>query len=218
MIKIILAEDHKIVRNGLKNLLEKEKNFQIVGEAADGTEVMDLLEKGIEADIVLTDMNMPGMDGAELTTKLRSWPQYIKVVFLTMLDHEKYVVKAFKAGANGYLLKNISSDELVFAIKHVCLYADGRYVCSELALRLLDRLIHLPEINLEKSVTDVEFSKRELEILELMAEGYTNQEIADQLFTSKRTVEGHRQSMIDKTEVRNTAALIKYAVLNGIIK
>jgi len=215
MIKIILAEDHNIVRKGIRNLLESVDNIEVVGEALNGKEVLALIQQGAAPDMILADMNMPEMGGIELAAELKSTAPKVKTLLLTMMDHEKYVVKAFNSGALGYLLKNVSSDELIFAIKHVC--KGERYICSELALRFLDRLIQVPESSYTESQTDIEFSKRETEVLHLIAEGYTNQEIADQLFTSKRTVEGHRQSMIDKTGTRNTAALIKFALQNGII-
>lgn len=215
MIKIILAEDHNIVRNGVRNLLEKEKDLHIIGEALNGEEVLDLIATGVHPDIILADMNMPVLDGVQLAEKLAEMPGAPKIILLTMMDHEKYVVKAFKAGILGYLLKNISADELIFAVKHV--HSDGRYICSELALRLLDRLVQTPERGSAEGDLSYDFSKREIEVLTLIAEGFTNQEIADNLFTSKRTVEGHRQSMIEKTGTRNTAALIKFALLNGII-
>lgn len=215
MINIILVEDHKIVRNGVKSLLEKEPKFKIVGEAVSGTDVLSILNSGIKADIILADINMPGLSGLELITELKKAGHNAKIIMLTMLDHERYVAKAFKAGASGYLLKNTSPDELIFAIKHI--YADGNYLFSELAMRLLDRLSHGRDIMILDNRSDVDFSKRETEVLTLIAEGFTNQEIADKLFTSKRTIEGHRQSMIDKTGTRNTAALIRFALLNGII-
>lgn len=216
MIKIILAEDHNIVRNGIKNLLEQDGNFQIVGEANNGKEVLDLLEKGAQPNVVLADMNMPQMDGIELIGELKKQVPRVKSVLLTMLDHEKYVIKAFKAGAMGYLLKNIGAAELIFSLKHVC--KENRYLCSELAMRFLDRMALVPDLPVHKeSDLSIDFSKREIEVLSLIAEGFTNQEIADQLFTSKRTVEGHRQSLIDKTGMRNTAALVKFALVNGII-
>jgi DNA-binding NarL/FixJ family response regulator len=215
MIDIILVEDHKIVRNGVKSLLEKEPKFKIVGEAVSGADVLAILESGIKADIILADINMPGLSGLELIAELKKAGHNAKIVMLTMLDHERYVAKAFKAGASGYLLKNTSPDELIFAIKHI--YADGNYLFSELAMRLLDRLSHGRDIMILDNRSDVDFSKRETEVLTLIAEGFTNQEIADKLFTSKRTIEGHRQSMIDKTGTRNTAALIRFALLNGII-
>src|SRR6185437_10994285 len=111
---IILAEDHNIVRNGISNLLEKEKDLKIVGEALNGQEVLDLIEKGISADIVLADINMPVMTGIEMAIQVSSKSPKTKIVILGMLDHERYVVQAFQAGVSGYLLKNISDDELVF--------------------------------------------------------------------------------------------------------
>lgn len=215
MIKIILAEDHNIVRKGIRNLLETVDIFEVIGEALNGSEVLTLIEKGLKPDIILADMNMPELGGIEVAEKVKEILPSVKTVLLTMLDHERYVIKAFNAGAVGYLLKSISSDELIFAIKHVC--KEGRYICSELSLRFMDRLIQLPDTSLSDHHMDIEFSKRELQVLSLIAEGYTNQEIADQLFTSKRTVEGHRQSLIDKTSTRNTAALIKFALMNGVI-
>ncbi|MBS1524912.1 MAG: response regulator transcription factor [Bacteroidetes bacterium] len=215
MIRILLAEDHNIVRNGIKNLLEREQNFKIVGEATNGEEALQLLTGGVEADIILADMNMPRMGGLELAEKLKKTSSTAKVIVLTMIDHEKYVIKAFSAGVTGYLLKNVGADELVFAINHI--HGDGHYICSELALRFMSRLAQLPEPPDNEDASDVEFTKREMEVLLLTAEGYTNQEIAEKLFTSKRTVEGHRQSMINKTGTRNTIALIRYALKHGII-
>lgn len=215
MIRIILAEDHNIVRDGIKNLLEKKPNFEIIGEAINGIEVLQLLKSGLEPDIILADMNMPGMGGLELAEKLKEQSSKAKVIILTMIDHEKYVVKAFKSGVTGYLLKNVSADELVFSISHI--YGDGHYICSELALRFMNRLVQMPETPDNDDIPEIEFTKRELEVLALTAEGYTNQEIADKLFTSKHTVEGHRQSMINKTGTRNTISLIKYALQHGII-
>jgi DNA-binding NarL/FixJ family response regulator len=215
MIKIILAEDHNIVRDGIRNLLDKEPNFEVVAEATNGAEVLRLIEDGVEADVVLADMNMPVMGGMELAEKLKEIAPETKFIMLTMIDHEKYVMKAFKTGVAGYLLKNISADELVFAINHI--YIDGHYICSELAMRFMGRLAEMPATSSTEDIPEIEFTKRELEVLALTAEGYTNQQIADKLFTSKRTVEGHRQSMINKTGTRNTIALIKYALKHGIV-
>jgi DNA-binding NarL/FixJ family response regulator len=217
MIKIILAEDHNIVRNGIKSLLEKEPDMRINAEATDGQQVLDYLESGAELpDVIITDVNMPVMNGMDLTTHINNQYPNVKVIVLSMLDHERYMVQAFKAGASGYVLKNVSADELTFSIRHVCNYKE-RYICSELALRLLDKLIYAPDINVPDNLESLDLSKREVEVLTLIAEGYTNQEIAEKLFTSKRTVEGHRQNLIDKTGSRNTAALIRFAIINNII-
>jgi DNA-binding NarL/FixJ family response regulator len=215
MIRVILAEDHNIVRNGIRNLLEKEKDFKIVGEALNGQEVLDLLRNGVTADVILTDINMPVMNGVEMSQKVRELNTNIKIVVLSMLDHERYVMQAFRAGVNGYLLKNISADELIFAIRHI--HVDGRYICSELSLRFLDRLIHQPDRSQHEQETGIEYSTREIEVLMLVADGHTNQEIADRLFTSERTIENYRQTLIEKTEAKNTASLIRYAIQHGLI-
>lgn len=216
MIKIILAEDHNIVRDGIRNLLEKEKDLKIVGEALNGQEVIDLIDKGVTADIILADINMPVLNGIEMLGKLPETVNKPKVVVLSMLDHERYVMQAFQAGVNGYLLKNVSADELTFALRHI--YADGRYICTELSLRFLDRLIAQPDRSQHEAKTGIEFSTRDIKVLMLIADGLTNQQIAEKLFTSKRTVEGYRQVLIEKTGTRNTAALVRYAVQNGLIK
>ncbi len=215
MIRIILAEDHNIVRNGIRNLLEKEKDLKVVGEALNGQEVIDLLNEGLKADIVMADVNMPMMSGIEMSEKISNEGARPKIVILSMLDHERYVIEAFQAGASGYLLKNISADELVFALRHI--HIDGRYICSELALRFLDKILKEPEPTKLGSEPAVQLSTREIEVLMLVADGLTNQEIADKLFTSKRTIEGNRQILLEKTGARNTAALIRYALQRGII-
>jgi DNA-binding NarL/FixJ family response regulator len=215
MIQIILAEDHNIVRNGIRSLLDQEKDFAITGEAVNGGEVLDLLDKGIKADIILADMHMPELSGVELTSKLKGQEASCMVVMLSALDQEKYVVQAFHAGARGYLLKSVSPAELIFAIRHV--YAGSQYICSELTSGFLNRALAVPDNALTQMPEGIAFSEREMEILEMVAEGYTNQQIADKLFTSKRTVEGHRQALIDKTGARNTAALIRFALVNRMI-
>lgn len=216
MIKIVLAEDHNIVRNGIRNLLEKEKDLKVVGEALNGQEVVDMLNAGLKADIVLADVNMPQMSGIEMSEKVSGEGERPKVVILSMLDHERYVLEAFQAGASGYLLKNISADELVFALRHI--HIDGRYICSELALRFLDKLLKEPEQKPSGDEPAVQLTTREIEVLMLVADGMTNQEIADKLFTSKRTIEGNRQTLLEKTATRNTAALIRYALKSGLIQ
>ncbi|MBV8388606.1 MAG: response regulator transcription factor [Mucilaginibacter sp.] len=212
MIKILLAEDHQIVRNGIRNVLEGGGDFQVIAEASNGKEALQLIEQGSSPDIVLADMNMPEMNGIELAESLRQInDRQIKTVMLTMFDNENYVWDAFNSGVHGYLLKNISSEELTFALSHI--HHNNKYICSDLAIRMLSLTNH------KTGITDcmVDFSKRETEVLSLIAQGYTNKEIADKLFTSRRTVEGHRQTMINKANVRNSAELIRFAVKNSLI-
>jgi DNA-binding NarL/FixJ family response regulator len=159
-------------------------------------------------------MNMPGMDGLHMINALQmKYP----VLILSMLDHENYVMETINAGASGYLLKNISKDELLFAIRYVA--SGGKYICSELSFKILNRLSNLNDILPASGVNvDFELSERESEVLHLIGEGFTNNEIADKLFSSRRTIEGHRQSLMEKTGSKNTATLIKFAVQNGLIK
>jgi len=213
MIKIILADDHNVVRNGIRTLLDQERDMTIMAEATDGQQVLQLLENcGTDLpDMIITDVNMPVMNGMELIEAINERYPGLKTLVLSMLDHERYITQAFKAGAKAYLLKTVSAEELLFAIRHICKYNE-RYLSAEISLKMLDKMLFSPESDFHEQKQPVELSKRELEVLTLIAEGYTNLEIADKLFTSKRTVEGHRQNLIDKTGTRNTASLIRFAI------
>jgi len=214
MIKIIIADDHKIVSDGLAAMLQDPKaGLEVVAQAASGNEVLELLNKE-KADLVLMDVNMPEMDG--LTTARHIQQQYprVKVLMLSMMANEKYVTQAMKAGALGYLLKTTGKQELVHAINLVV--AGNQYISSQITLNLLQ---------LEKATAESEdqiligsaLSKREMEVLQLIAKGYTNEQMADMLFMSKRTVENHRQHLLEKTGSKNTASLIVYAVKHNLL-
>ncbi|WP_421946177.1 response regulator [Pedobacter sp.] len=212
-IKVLLAEDHTIVRNGIVALLEKEEDIKIIAEAKNGEEVLSLLESGVAPDVILTDINMPDMNGIELISTLKTNYPQIKTLVLTMLDDENHVNQALNAGAHGYLLKNVNIDEIIFAIKQIT--KEYKYICTGISLNLLALASSNPYS--QKIKLDVDISKREIEILNLIAQGFTNSEIADKLFTSKRTIEGNRQNLLDKTGTKNTAALINFVVRNKII-
>lgn len=216
MLKILLAEDHNIVRNGIKMLLETESSIHVVGEMVNGLEVIVYLDHGGSADIVLADINMPELDGISMVKQLKAKYPEVKVVMLSMHDNEKYISQAFIEGAVGYLLKNISAEELVFSLKHID--TGKKYICAELAVNMLNKLISNGVLDQDATFSESDFSSREIEVLHLIAEGLTNLEMADKLFISKRTVEGHRQSLLDKTGSRNTAKLIRYAATNGLLK
>ncbi len=217
MIKILLVEDHMVVRNGIKLLLESQEGFEVVGEASNGKEALDFLRTNPVPDIVLTDISMDEMDGMELLQILNTQYSSIKVVILSMLNQINYVIEAFESGLAGYLVKNVGYNELLFGLNHIA--NGGRYMSEEIAMILLDQVrsgqsyAHIPG----EMQTDFDISERELEVLKLIAEGYTNVEIADKIFLSKRTVEGHRQNLIDKAGVRNTAHLVKFAFERGIL-
>jgi DNA-binding NarL/FixJ family response regulator len=213
-VNILLVEDHNIVRDGIKALLLSEPGFKVVGEAQNGKEALKKIESGLDVSIVLADINMPELNGLELTSILKSKFPEVKVIILSMLDHENYIQQAFARGAMGYLLKIVGRDELVFAVKHV--RAGNPYICSDLAYQMLKKNSGFYTTN-EFIREDIHLSSRETEVLKMVASGLTNHEIADKLFTSRRTVEGHRQKLLNKTGTKNTAALIRYAIQNKIL-
>ncbi|SEG11448.1 response regulator transcription factor [Sphingobacterium lactis] len=216
-VHILLVEDHLVVRNGMKLLLEAQPNFSVVADVNNGSEALEMLKDGLKPDIVLTDLNMKEFDGMLLIEQVSSEFPDIKVIVLSMMDCEQHVSKSFENGAKGYLVKNVAADELVFCINHVA--KGGRYLCEELSMnyvqKSIDRNHYTPNLLDPQAL---ELTSRELEILELLGEGLTNLEISKKLFLSKRTVEGHRQNLIDKTGSKNTPALIKFAVLNGLLR
>lgn len=214
MIHVLVADDHEIVRCGISKLLTSQSDFVVTGEAADGMEVLRLLENGVKADVLLADINMPGMNGIELMQKVRERYSDVKLVLLTMQDQPESVQKAFGVGVHNYLFKTAGAEEVIFAVRQA---VSGKpYLCADLTERLINQSTSSFISTSTKNV-DVEFSRREMEVLSLIAEGYTNEEAADKLFTSRRTVEGHRQAMIDKTGCRNSLALIRFAMRNGLL-
>ncbi|MBC5992255.1 response regulator transcription factor [Pontibacter cellulosilyticus] len=213
LVRVIIAEDHIILRQGLRMLLEEDSEIEVVGEAGNGQELLDLLADN-QVDVVLMDINMPVMSGVEATEQVvKNYPE-TKVIALSMLNNLPYVQKMLQQGASGYLLKTTGKDELKSAIK---LVAGGtNYICSELSMNILtDKYMTGPAEGEAKNESGL--SKREIEVLTLIAEGYTNAEIADKLFTSKRTIETHRQNILEKTGAKNTANLIKYAIGHKLI-
>lgn len=216
MLNILLAEDHTIVRNGIRMLLETDDDIKIVGEAVNGNEVLEKIKQKEEIDIILADINMPELDGISLIKEAKALDPNIQVVILSMHDNEKYVMQAFLEGASGYMLKNVSADELIFSLKFIS--NGGSYLCSELTMKIVQNLIHNKQYAPNHTKVAIDFSLREIEVLNLIAEGLTNSEMSEKLFISKRTIEGHRQSLIEKTNSKNTAALIRFAVLNGIVQ
>lgn len=214
LISVIITDDHKIIRQGLRSLLERSNKIKVVGEASNGSELLELLSQ-TPADIVLMDINMPVMDGYEATRQVSDKYPDTKVIALSMLNDEPFVQKMFTCGASGYVLKTTGQEELYSAIKMV---ANGTtYICSDLSMKMLDRVSRPGAASKVEVGSGKELSKRELEILGLIAEGFTNAEIADKLFTSKRTIETHRQNILEKTQAKNTANLIKYAIQNRLI-
>jgi len=214
-IRIVITDDHKLIREGLKSLLDRDNELKVVGEASNGRELLDLLSE-TPADVVLMDINMPIMDGFEATQHVREQYPATRVIALSMLNNEPFVEKMIESGATGYLLKTTGREELRSAIQ---LVASGTtYICGELSLKMLNKVMTPEAPPTTEPKGERILSKREMEILALIADGYTNADIADKLFTSKRTIETHRQNIIEKTQAKNTAHLIKYAIQHKLIK
>jgi len=209
--KIILVDDHTLFRNGLRILLNNLKNFQVVGEAANGEEFIDLLDK-IEADLVLLDIDMPVMDGIEAAkTALQKFPG-LKIITLSMYGEEDYYYKMVDAGVKGFLLKNSDMNEVRSALETV--YEGGNYFSSE----LLQTLVSSLRTSTKTKEQHIDLSEREIEILILICQGLSNQEIADQLYISKRTVDKHRANILEKSQCKNTAQLVMYAIKNQLVE
>lgn len=216
-VNILLVEDHKLVRDGIKMLLESKNEYDVVAEASHADDALAILANDVQIDLVITDINMSGMDGVALTENIQQLYPHIKVIVLSMLQDDEHVSKSFHAGAKAYLIKSSHYNELLFAIEHVI--NGGKYMCESVMMDMIQKTREMSE-NLDQTLDlmkDLDLSEREMEVLQLIGDGYTNNEIAEKLFLSKRTVEGHRQNLIDKTHVKNSAQLVKYAVKNGLI-
>lgn len=206
-IKIILADDHPLIRAGFKTLLGKNEDFEILGEAGNGKELINLV-KVQTPDIVLIDISMPEMSGLDAFVEIRKELPDIKFIVLSMHEEREYVLKAVRNGINGYLLKNVGREELEDAIRNV--HAGGKCFSPVVAGILADS-IQAPE------ESPGLITSREKEVLSLVAEGFSTKQIADKLDISARTVESHRVNLLKKLKVNNTAELIKKASENKLI-
>jgi DNA-binding NarL/FixJ family response regulator len=212
-IRILIADDHKIFRDGIRALLDKEKHISVVGDVANASEVIDFLEKN-EADVILMDIDMGETDGIDATFILKKKYPEVNVLALSMYGEHNYILKMIEAGANGYILKNAGKEELLTAINSVA--AGGTYFSREVSLRLFENINKLHKTTSGNS--EIPLTNREIEILKLIAQEYSNAEIADKLFISIRTVDTHRRNLIAKLDVKNTAGLVKYAFRKGLIE
>jgi DNA-binding NarL/FixJ family response regulator len=212
-IRLGIADDHKIFRNGLKATLEDNPDFDLIVEASNGKQLIAQLATNVP-DVILMDIKMPEMDGIQTTAEVKQRYPGVKVLALSMFNEDKYIVDMMKAGASGYLLKNAEPEEIIEAISTV--YHKDYYFNEHLSVTLIKQLAgNSPAGNAAMSLAD--FNEREIEVLRLVCQECSNQEIADKIFLSVRTVEGYRARLFEKTRSKNLVGLVIFAVKTGII-
>ncbi len=209
VIRVIIVDDHEIFRSGLKMVINKLGYAKVVAEAADGAEFLALLDEE-ETDIVLMDIEMPVMNGIEATKRAIAKKPALKVIALTMFKEDAYISHMIEAGVKGFLIKNIRKEVLDRALQAV--YNGKTYYSEE----LWDYFTK-SRVKDDKPENDLALTRRELEVLALLAEGLSNKEIGDRLFVSERTIVGHKSNLMAKTNTKNTVSLLAYAIRNGLI-
>lgn len=210
ILKTILADDHQIVREGLKSLLNQEPDVEVIGEAQDGREAIRLVNE-LKPDIIVMDISMPNLNGIEATRQIVSDHPSIKVIALSMHHDKQFVSNMLEAGASGFLLKDCAADELIDAIHTVI--GNRTYLSPDIANVVLTDYIH--KLRTNESALNI-LSSREREVLQLLVEGKSTKEISDILFISVKTVETHRQQIMKKTGIHNIAELTKFAIREGL--
>lgn len=215
-VKVMVVDDHTLVREGTAKMLEMTGEFHVVGQASLATEALEMIPR-LVPEIILMDIKMPGLNGIEATRAIKQeWPD-IEVIVLSMYDEDEYVVEAVKAGATGYLLKDASQDELVRAIRIV--HSGGSLIQPGLARKVLREFAHMAR---ESSVVErdplKDLSEREIEVLQYVAEGKANREIADALVISEKTVKAHLRSIFRKLEVTDRAQAVAHAMRKGLVE
>ncbi len=211
-IKVLLVDDHKIVRDGIKLMLQPQAGIEVVAEAENGDDVLGLLVEQ-PVDVIVMDINMPQMDGISTTKQVKEKYPQIKILALTMSSDDSHIRQMVQAGASGYIMKSAGRDELKTAIHDVM---EGKHYFSDQATQSI--MMDLVK-NKGKSVDPepIHITERELEVLQLIVKEFTNQEIAKKLYISPRTVDAHRRNLLQKTGARNTAGLVKYAFRHNLI-
>ena len=211
MIRILLADDHRIVRAGLRRLIEESGSMEVIAEAADGRDAIQLARKK-KPDVAVIDISMPGLDGLEVVSQLRHYSPNLPILILTMYEEEQYVIRAFEAGAMGYITKRSAPEQLVKAIQK--LHSGSRYLTEAAAETLA---LRLAKGNGARSPLD-SLSTRELQVLRRLALGNTNREIAEAFNISIKTVDTYRLRLLKKLNLRNNAELSRFAIQNRLIE
>jgi DNA-binding NarL/FixJ family response regulator len=224
VIRVLLVDDHTILREGVRSLLAGEPDLQVIGEARDGVEAVEQVGR-LEPDVVVMDMVMPRMNGLEATEQIKRRHPDVKILILSMYDDDEYVQKIIQAGASGYVLKRVAADDLVRAIREV--YRGASFLYPPIAAKLIEDYVRrvrgdqppvptAPRREVPRD-DDESLTLREREILVLIASGNTNQRIADLLDLSRKTVESHRTNIMRKLEAHDVTELVRYAIRTGLI-
>jgi len=211
-IKVVIADDHAVVRAGLRTLLTSESEFELLGEAASGLEVIELVKK-TSPDVLVLDISMPDLDGITVTKKVKSTTSKTKILILTVHEDDAMVREAIESGASGYILKHAAESELINAIRRI---VQGDLVVDPSLLRPL--ICEDRKKSDENSTIPEQLTQRETDVLKLIVEGYTNRQIGEELYLSVRTVEGHRSNIYDKLGLSSRVELVRYAKKQGIIR
>jgi DNA-binding NarL/FixJ family response regulator len=214
-IKIFIVDDHQLVRDGIKALLEGEQAICVIGEADNAASLYSQLES-LKPDIILMDISLPGESGVEITAHLSEYYPDIEVIILSMYTQEDFVLNALKAGARGYLPKNTSRKEMIEAIQ--CVSQGEEYLSEQISKVLLKNLIRKAQQNPKENTEEAQITNREKEILQLLAKGLPNQAIADKLFISVRTVESHKNHIMQKLGIKSNIELVKYLARQGMLE
>lgn len=212
-IRVLIADDHKIFRDGIKSLLDREKDILVIGEASNSGEVLAQVNE-TAIDVVLMDIDMGKPNGIETTRIIKENFPDVNILILSMMGLPEFISQALEMGATGYLLKNTGKEEVLAAIRSVA--KGDSYFSKEVSTSLVDILYQKSNKHRKNSKTPL--SNREIEVLKLIALEYSNAEIAKELFISIRTVDTHRRNLLEKLNVKNTAGLVKYAISNSLIK
>ncbi len=213
-IRILLADDHAVLRAGLRALLDGQPDMEVVGEAADGQEALDKA-RALQPDVVLLDLTMPGVDGLEALRQIRDLSPSARVLVLTMHDDRRYLRQALNSGASGYVLKRAAEAELLSAIRAV--QAGGTYLHPDHARAMLDGMVNKRRGGRESDDRYELLSPREREVLRLIALGHTNAQVGEMLFISTKTVETYKARLMQKLGLRGRAALVRYALQRGLL-
>lgn len=213
-IRLLIADDHELLRQGFCMILKDEKDIKLVGEASNGLELIELAGK-LKPDVIITDIKMPKMDGIEATRILTEKYPQVAVIAFTVFQEESSIIEMLEAGAQGYLIKNSTKEELVEAVNAVL--EEKTYYCRETTTRLA-QLIAKSTFNPRMKARQQVFNKREKDIIRFICEERSNKEIAADLSLSIRTVEGYREKIQQKMKVKNTAGIVVYAIRKGLYK